>query len=386
MAELPRKPGQRSAASRGTPPAADAESENRLLRAKLTELSVAAQRNEALLAKTHERELDLLRAASLGELLQRLVIGLRDAYQLDRVQLLLHDPQHEIRHLASGESLEHELLSQLRHADELDAAVAAVGGLTKPWLGSRLPIEAVRVLRPLGAGGSYALLPLRRGERRLGVLAFESRDAERFRPEFASDFLAHLGAVAAICLENAVNHARLLRTGVTDFLTGFHNRRYLHARLREELARAQRTAGSVALLMIDVDYFKSINDTHGHLAGDAVLKEISRRIASQMRSSDTGARFGGDEFAILLSSARATDLERLARRLTDHCGGTPIPIGSDAQQRVTLSIGGAIAEPAPEERDYRALSERLMAEADAALYRTKSAGRNGFTISDRVVR
>jgi GGDEF domain-containing protein len=110
------------------------------------------------------------------------------------------------------------------------------------------------------------------------VLVFVSTDPDRFTQELASDFLAHLGLVAAICVENAVNRARLLRSGFTDFLTGFHNRRYLHARLREELARAQRARQSLACLMIDVDHFKRINDQYGHLAGDAVLREVAQRI------------------------------------------------------------------------------------------------------------
>lgn len=371
---------------RGAAPPAGSEGENRLLRARLVELAAAAERNEALLAKTQERELDLLRAGSLADLLGRMVDGLREAYQLDRVTLLLNDPQHEVRHLATGEHVGHEVLAHVRHEDLLDAMALALGGLAKPWLGARLPAEVVRALRANGVGGSYAFLPLPRADRRLGVLVFESRDPARFTADLASDFLAHLGVVAAICLENAINRARLTRTGVTDFLTGFHNRRYLSARLREELARAQRTAGAVGLLMIDVDHFKRINDSHGHLAGDVVLKEIARRIASQIRSSDTGARFGGDEFAVLLGGGRAADLERLAGRLTAAMGASPVPVGGEGGERVTLSIGGALAEPAPDERDYRALAERLMAEADAALYRAKSAGRDRYIIAERVAR
>ncbi|HQW08201.1 MAG TPA: DUF484 family protein [Steroidobacteraceae bacterium] len=397
--EPPRRPSRRTAAPAAPPRGASdtraardfardagAEGENRLLRARLVELAEAAARNEALLARTQERELDLLRASSLAELLERTIDGLREAYQLDRVTLLLNDPQHEVRHLATGEHVGHEILGHVRHEDRLDAMALALGGLLKPWLGSRLPAEVVRALRSNSVGGSYAFLPLPRADRRLGVLVFESRDPARFTADLASDFLAHLGVVAAICLENAVNRARLTRTGVTDFLTGFHNRRYLNARLREELARAQRTAGAVGLLMIDVDHFKRINDSHGHLAGDVVLKEIARRIASQIRSSDTGARFGGDEFAVLLGGGRAGDLERLAGRLTAAMSASPVPLGGEGSEVVTLSIGGALAEPSPEERDYRTLAERLMAEADAALYRAKSAGRDRYVIAERAVR
>ncbi|HQX78541.1 MAG TPA: DUF484 family protein [Steroidobacteraceae bacterium] len=397
--EPPRRPSRRTAAPAAPPRGASdtraardfardagAEGENRLLRARLVELAEAAARNEALLARTQERELDLLRASSLAELLERTIDGLREAYQLDRVTLLLNDPQHEVRHLATGEHVGHEILGHVRHEDRLDAMALALGGLLKPWLGSRLPAEVVRALRSNSVGGSYAFLPLPRADRRLGVLVFESRDPARFTADLASDFLAHLGVVAAICLENAVNRARLTRTGVTDFLTGFHNRRYLNARLREELARAQRTAGAVGLLMIDVDHFKRINDSHGHLAGDVVLKEIARRIASQIRSSDTGARFGGDEFAVLLGGGRAGDLERLAGRLTAAMSASPVALGGEGSEVVTLSIGGALAEPSPEERDYRTLAERLMAEADAALYRAKSAGRDRYVIAERAVR
>ena len=105
-------------------------------------------------------------------------------------------------------------------------------------------------------------------------------------------------------LENAVNRARLLRAGITDFLTGWHNRRYLQQRLKEELARAQRRGGTISCLMIDIDRFKSINDGYGHLAGDNALKEVAHRIEAQIRSMDTAARFGGDELAILLPEAR----------------------------------------------------------------------------------
>ena len=207
----------------------------------------------------------------------------------------------------------------------------------------------------------------------------------RFNRELASDFLAHLGVVAAICIENAVNRARLVRSGLTDFLTGFHNRRYLQSRLREELARAQRARQFLVCLMIDVDHFKRINDQYGHLAGDAVLREVARRIDNEMRTSDTGARFGGDEFAIVLSQGSFEDGERVANRVLRAVSSQPIKIGAHVTETVTLSIGVAAASPGPEVRDHKLLAERLIAEADAALYRAKSAGRNRVATSQNIV-
>jgi len=155
--------------------------------------------------------------------------------------------------------------------------------------------------------------------------------------------------------------------------------------LREELARAQRARQSLVCLMIDVDHFKRINDLYGHLAGDAVLREVAQRIDAEMRLSDTGARFGGDEFAMVLSQAAMSDGEKVAVRVLHAVRAEPIQVGKGAKEMVTLSIGVAAAKPGQGQRDYKVLAERLIAEADAALYRAKSAGRNRIAISPNVV-
>src|ERR1700722_8209656 len=356
--------------------------ENRLLTSRLAALTEEVSRNEALLRKTQERELELLRSGSLTQLFERLIAGLRTSYQLDGVSLIINDPQHEIRHLLSGDGLE---LQGISFVDALVTVAPQLPNLDRPWLG---PFQKADHELLTGSGprpGSIALIPLRRHEQLDGVLVFVSTDPLRFTHDLASDFLAHLGEIAAICIENAVNRARLLRSGLTDFLTGFHNRRYLHARLREELGRAQRVKQFLVCLMIDVDHFKRINDQYGHLAGDAVLREVARRIDAEMRTSDTGARFGGDEFAIVLAQGSFDDGERVANRVLRAVSSQPIKIGAHVTGAVTLSIGVAAASPGPEVRDHKLLAERLIAEADAALYPAKSAGRNRVATSQNIV-
>ena len=333
--------------------------EIRALQARLAALTEQVGRNDSLLRKTQERELELLRAGSLSQLFERLIAGLRSSYQLDDVGLILHDPQHEIRHLLSGDGLALEQPPRVCFVDALTTVAPQLANLERPWLGPFHKADHELLLPGVARAESLALIPLRRHEQLDGVLVFSSVDPLRFTQELASDFLAHLGLVAAICIENAVNRARLLRSGFTDFLTGFHNRRYLHARLREELARAQRARHSIVCLMIDLDHFKRI--------------------------SDTGARFGGDEFALVLSEATITDGERVAARVLHAVRHQPVAIGSTVAETVTLSIGVAAATPGPGMRDYKALAERLMAEADAALYRAKSAGRNRIAASPNLV-
>ncbi|MGB6450202.1 MAG: DUF484 family protein, partial [Steroidobacteraceae bacterium] len=327
----------------------------------------------------------LLQAGSLVQLLERLIHGLGSAYQLDAVSLVLHDPQHEIRHLLSGDALARESLAEVQFVETLVALAPQLAALERPWLG-RYRTADHELLIPHAPGlGSVALVPLLRAGQLDGVLVFGAKDPGRFTRELASDFLAHLGVIAGVCIENAVNRARLVRSGFTDFLTGFHNRRYLHARLCEELARAQRARQPVSCLMIDIDHFKSINDRYGHLAGDAVLREIAQRIDAEMRVSDTGARFGGDEFAIVLPNGSAADGAIVARRVLNAVRGSPIAIAPGVAETTTLSIGVAAAAPGPDTRDFKSLAERLMAEADAALYRAKGAGRNGIAISESTV-
>jgi two-component system, cell cycle response regulator len=223
---------------------------------------------------------------------------------------------------------------------------------------------------------SAALVPLPRKDRATGALCFGSRDPARFTRHHATDFLAHLGAVAAVCIENAVNRARLLRAGITDFLTGWHNRRYLQQRLKEELARAQRHAGSMACLMIDIDRFKGINDGYGHLAGDNALKEVAHRVEAQIRSMDTAARFGGDELAILLPEASAAEALKLAERIREVIAATPFTLTDQVERSLTVSVGVSTVSPGRHEADLKAVADRLIADADAALYRAKALGRN----------
>jgi len=356
---------------------AELEAEVESLRQQLTQWARQAQDNAQILARMQERELALLRADTLAELLRQLVEGLAKSFEIPCVTVALWDPHHEIRHLlvGSGERLQDH--PSVLFADNLIALAPQFGSLHQPWLGPYDQHDHAPLMRWAARLGSVAIIPLARQDRLIGSINLGSADASRFTRSHATEFLAHLGVVAALCLENAVNQARLLRSGFTDFLTGWHNRRYLHARLKEELARAQRRGGTVACLMVDLDHFKKVNDTYGHLVGDQVLREVAQRIDGEIRDSDAAARFGGDEFAILMPDTDAEQAQRLAQRILHAVCATPVSVSSPSSQsiKVTLSIGIAAIRPQRSDQDLKALADRLLAEADAGLYRAKSGGR-----------
>jgi diguanylate cyclase (GGDEF)-like protein len=289
---------------------------------------------------------------------------------------VLLDPQHEIRHLLLAGGDRPDEFKQIFFVDSLISLAPQLAVLHKPWLGPFVGADHHLLFPGINNLKSAALVPLPRKDRATGALCFGSRDPIRFTRHHGTDFLAHLGAVAAVCIENAVNRARLLRAGITDFLTGWHNRRYLQQRLKEELARAQRRGATIACLMIDIDKFKSINDGYGHLAGDIALKEVAQRIEAQIRNMDTAARFGGDELAVLLPESSTTDAAKLAERIREAIASVPVTLTREISRTLTVSVGVAAISPARHEQDLKAVADRLLADADAALYRAKALGRN----------
>lgn len=193
----------------------------------------------------------------------------------------------------------------------------------------------------------------------------------------ALDYLVK-GEITPGALERSVRYAlklgdtleALRRLATRDQLTGLLNRRELDRILAEEEERSHRFGHSLALVLVDVDHFKSVNDTHGHPVGDAVLREIARRLADAVRTVDRVARFGGEEFAlILMESDRATALDT-ARRICAAVEREPVLAHETLPLQLTVSAGVAVL-PA----DART-TDGLIQAADKALYAAKNSGRN----------
>jgi diguanylate cyclase (GGDEF)-like protein len=180
---------------------------------------------------------------------------------------------------------------------------------------------------------------------------------------------------AAIALENAVRLQLAEALSVTDDLTRLYNSRFLNQSLRRETKRASRSGKPLSLLFIDLDGFKSVNDTHGHLHGSQALVEAAALIRGSARETDVVARFGGDEFAVILPETTPDGAfavaERVRARIAEHrfLGGEGLDV------RLTVSIGVASLP------DVARTAEELMHAADRAMYQVKSAGKNGTQLA-----
>jgi diguanylate cyclase (GGDEF)-like protein len=167
-------------------------------------------------------------------------------------------------------------------------------------------------------------------------------------------------------------------TATMDALTGLGNRRHFEARLREETAYARRHRVAFSLVLLDIDHFKSVNDTFGHEEGDRVLVHVADAIRSILRADDAAFRYGGEEFALILRGSEPKNGVIAAERLRAALRGRPIALGEAREARViTFSAGVAAPSSAT---DFA--TDDLVARADAALYRAKRGGRDRVEISD----
>jgi diguanylate cyclase (GGDEF)-like protein len=226
----------------------------------------------------------------------------------------------------------------------------------------------VRYRHEAGAEGriqSALAYPLAAETGELGWLAVYSRSSDTALEDAAAPELEEIALRAGPALANALRFREARRQADLDALTGLHNRRYFHESLQRECARAQRYGRRLALVVLDLDDFKAINERIGHLAGDGVLAEAAERMQSVVRAADIPCRVGGDEFAVILPESGIAQADQLYRRIDAAIGARPI----GQVQQLTLSAGVAELN---ENDDARSLFER----ADEALYRAKEAGKS----------
>jgi diguanylate cyclase (GGDEF)-like protein len=168
----------------------------------------------------------------------------------------------------------------------------------------------------------------------------------------------------------AIENARLFHEAITDGLTGLFLKRYFQIQLEIELKRVQRHRRPMSLLMLDIDHFKAINDTYGHVKGDVILREVSRLVKSCVRETDIASRYGGEELAVILPETPSLEAAAIAERMRKEIAALRFP-HDGTELSITMSVGVHSVEGGAEAR-----SEEVIQKADAALYEAKKSGRN----------
>jgi diguanylate cyclase (GGDEF)-like protein len=358
------------------------QSENYSLRQQLESLLSEARRNEDKMRRFDQLQRRLIGADSLPELVGLLLSEYKLAFGVECVALALVDEEYEIS----------------RILESCPDKNAACGGLT--LLRSPAPLEALYQGKPEPCLGAYdaaihqslfgnspiasvALLPLMRHGELIGSLHFGSADPDRYVAGCGTDFLERLTEIIAVCLENALSQERLKLLGLTDALTGVQNRRYFDHRCQIEVSQARRHRHPLACLLLDLDKFKRINDTYGHQTGDEVLMSAAKVIQTQLRVGDTLARFGGEEFVVLLPQTDTYHARQIAERIRRCIEEEEIRSPTGQALSLTISIGLSLLPTADAAAEPQALADRMLAIADKALYRAKHEGRNRVVCAER---
>lgn len=339
-----------------------------------------AGHNQQVLQRYQQFELQLLNSSGFTELLELLLVHAREHFQLDYTELWLFDPQHTLREL-----VELDQWGQHLQLMQQDTALTALYGASPTVRLLSTTAQNLPVFHGLPIR-SAALLPLVRQHTLVGSLHFGARGHQRFGDDKSTDFIDHLAAIISVCFENSINHERLHRLSMYDVLTQVKNRRAFQQAIEQEVSRASRTGDPLSLLFVDLDHFKSVNDSYGHQAGDQLLKQVAQFMQSFLRKTDHVCRYGGEEFALVLPNCGQQRALEVAERMRQQIADTPLTTSDGEEIRVTLSIGASCWLPMDSddtaEEDEGRIAEQLLQAADQGVYLAKSGGRNQTVFVD----
>ncbi len=206
-----------------------------------------------------------------------------------------------------------------------------------------------------------------------GILLIDNSESKTPIDEKTITILSVIAHAVGIAINNSKTYSRVLRDSIHDELTGLHNRRYFNERLIDEVDRAKRYGSTISLLLCDIDHFKNVNDTYGHPVGDDVLIWIGSIFQNKLRKTDLVARFGGEEFAVVLLDTEKDNAFEIAENL--RCAVAESYLPNNEQVKVTISIG--VSTLGQDANSF----DGLITQADKALYLAKSQGRNKVCIN-----
>jgi diguanylate cyclase (GGDEF)-like protein len=255
-----------------------------------------------------------------------------------------------------------------------DDCLALRRGLTHPLSEDQAGQHCLHLGEPLPA--ATFCLPMQAQGETIGVLHVQSRQMENL--DEAKRQLAYtVVEQAGMALSNLKLREALREQSIRDPLTGLYNRRYMEAALKQQLSRVTRQLHPLGIIMIDIDHFKLFNDTYGHAAGDALLRELCKLLQSQIRGEDIACRYGGEEFTLIMPDASLEVAQQRAEHLRQQAKQLKWQDASQFHEGITLSAGVAIYP------EHGRTIENVLRAADAALYRAKQEGRDRVVVAGK---
>ncbi len=350
------------------------------LQADISRLQAQVRDNERIWSGFRNIELSIIGARSPHELARLLVDGICTTFRgVECATLAYSDSDHSLTGLLTPQN-QPDTEQSFFVAISQPSLKGLFPNFPRPHLGRcDAAMQSLLFASCPHRLGSMALVPLILRGRLIGSLNQASRYTNHYDENAATDFLEHLAAISAMCIDNAINRERLKQDGLTDALTGVANRRFFERRLHEELRRWHRRGGSLVCMFVDIDHFKQINDEHGHQAGDQVLNWVADLLGKDLRGSDVLARYGGEEFVLLLPETSEAQGKAIAERLRKKVAHTQFDSGSGKTLTVTLSAGLTVLDRRSRP-PVGGAADWLLGQADSALYRAKQTGRNKVVI------
>ncbi len=338
----------------------------------------ALEANEQIQTNFRKLELRLLGAQSLEDWFRVIFVDVPEALSLDAISLELYDPDGVIRELCFEHNIDFNVLKGVRLEDERRTLqfLYPNQSMIHTRLGKINPQQVKSLFEHIPSRvGSVALVPMMMGRCLVGSINCFSYNESRFTNDLATDFLHHFAAIASHALGHMAEKGKLENLCRQDRLTKLGNKRSLEERLAQEIARAQRFGEALSVCFIDFDHFKILNDTYGHDAGDEVLRQIGSLFKNKLRGSDWAARFGGEEFVVVLPKTERYGAGLVAERLREHVSCHPFVLSAGQAIHTTISIGVADLSEVISGK-AQTVRDTLLKCADERLYRAKATGRN----------